>query len=668
MPIRYERYDPDPVSGQAILNNFNRVLKYKGSSDLDRRIERGMPFYTTELRETVGKADSGNMVIRGECLSACAYLKDKGVKVDLVYIDPPFLSGADYAKKIFLRRNPELAELQKSNEEELMLEDFKAFEETMYGDIWTKERYLSWMHENLLAIKSIMSDSASIYVHLDWHVVHYVKVLMDEIFGEENFGCEIIWKRTTSHSQRQCFATIQDNILLYRNDSTNFVWNPQYKEHSEEHIKKYYSNVDEDGRRYTLGDMTATGSGPARIFFGQIIEPPAGTHWRFSQENIDQLISEGLIVMTSKNRPRYKRYLDTLEGSVIGTLWDDIPPVNSQSLDRLNYATQKPEALLERIIKASSNEGMIVADFFGGSGVTAAVASRLNRNFIHVDVGINSIQTTRDRLVKQGASFDILEINDGVSLFRNPVQTMEKLRKSIVGLKNEDGLDKFWEGAISDPKYGMVPVYLPNLMDSTSRILDTVLMRRIIREALPDFETPPKKVIVYYVDITNLDEIRSYISKVDDLATEIELRDLKVLLDDFVVEDEAEFEFIEDRSNLQGYAIRIDRFYSDAVDRRIQQFNLKSKQNTKSAAKFTPITLSENGMELIECISLDFDNHEPDAPWHSDYELKIGIDSKVSVNGQKTDRYWDGKVPCDRKPARMKIRNICGDETIFVLG
>ena len=340
------------------------------------------------------------------------------------------------------------------------------------------------------------------------------------------------------------------------------------------------------------------------------------------------------------------------------------------------YATQKPEALLERIIKASSNEGMIVADFFGGSGVTAAVASRLNRNFIHVDVGINSIQTARDRLVNLDSSFDILEINDGVSLFRNPVQTMEKLRKSIVGLKNEDGLDKFWEGAISDPKYGMVPVYLPNLMDSTSRILDTVLMRRIIREALPDFETPPKKVIVYYVDITGLDEIRNYISKVDDLATEIELRDLKVLLDDFVVEDEAEFEFIEDRSNVQGHAIRIDRFYSDAVDRRIQQFNLKSKQNAegdgksnkKAKTKFTPITLSENGLELIEYISLDYDNHEPDAPWHSDYELKIGIDSKVSVNGKKTDKYWDGKVPCDRRPARMKIRNICGDETIFTLG
>ena len=369
-----------------------------------------------------------------------------------------------------------------------------------------------------------------------------------------------------------------------------------------------------------------------------------------------------------KGMPSVKQYVNDMEGVELQSIWTDIGTSGD------SYETEKPEALLERIISSSSNPNMIVADFFGGSGVTAAVASRLNRNFIHVDVGINSIQIARDRLVKQGTSFDICEINDGVSLFRNPIQTMEKLRKSIIGLKNEDGLDKFWEGAISDPKYGMVPVYLPNLMDSTSRILDTVLMRRIIREALPDFDTPPKKVIVYYVDVTNLDEIRNYISKLDDLATEIELRDLKVLLDDFVVEDDVQFEFIEDRSNLQGRAIRFDRFYSDAIDRRIKSFNLKSKQNSddvtsnkKSNSKFVPITLSENGLELIEYISLDYENRERDAPWHSDYELKIGIDSKVSINGQKTDRYWDGKVPCDRKPARIKIRNICGDETIFVL-
>ena len=268
-------------------------------------------------------------------------------------------------------------------------------------------------------------------------------------------------------------------------------------------------------------------------------------------------------------------------------------------------------------------------------------------------------------MVALNSSFDIIEINDGVSLFRNPVQTMEKIRTSIIGLKNEDGLDKFWEGAISDPRYGTIPVYIPDLADSTTRILDKVLMRRIIYEAIPDLAPDIRRVIVYYVDITSKEEIEKYISDQEELNIEIELRDLKTLLDDFVVEDDVQYEFIEDRSNLLGHAIRIDRFYSDAVDRRIKQFNLKSKQNDKGKGKFKPIELSENGLELIEYISLDYENKE--GPWHSDYEIKIDLNSNVIRNGEKSKDFWDGKVPCERKPARMKIRNICGDETVFVL-
>lgn len=647
MPIKYKRYDPEPVSGQATLNNFNRVLKYKGANDLDERIERGMPYYTAELKETVGMSDSGNLVIRGECLSACAYLKDKGVKVDLVYIDPPFMSGADYAKRVYLRKNPKVAEDFKRAVKDLDLEDLKSFEEKMYGDIWSKEKYLSWMYENLLAIKSIMSEKASIYVHLDYNIVHYVKVMMDEIFDENHFS-EIAWVCGLMGAG-DVYPKSHETILYYYNEGSTF--NPQPRRGYSDRIVNALQ-LDEGGWYYTRGRESSGGTNALKTY---ICTDPSKT-------------KEEAMVWANQNRPQ--PCWDTWIGKdKIAKEFGDIG-VGTYAytpLENVNYATQKPEALLERIIKASSDEGMIVADFFGGSGVTAAVASRLNRKFIHADVGINSIQTVRDRLVKLDSSFDILEINDGVSLFRNPVQTMEKLRKSIIGLKNEDGLDKFWEGAISDPQYGMVPVYLPNLMDSSSRILDTVLMRRIIREALPNFDVPPKKVIIYYVDITSTDEIMNYISKVDDLATEIDLRDLKVLLDDFVVEDDAQFEYIEDRSNLQGHAIRIGRFYSDAVDRRIRQFNLKSKQNTRTGSKFKPITLSENGLELIEYVSLDYESHEKTAPWHSDYELKIGIDSKVSINGNKTDNYWDGKVPCERKPARIKIRNICGDETIFVL-
>ena len=193
MAVKYIPFFPEPIEGQALLNNFNRTLRYRGVEDLSGRLRRGMPYYEVETTEKVGDADTDNMIIRGECLSACAYLKEQGIKVDLVYIDPPFASGADYAKKVYVRRNPKVAEAISQAETELDIDELKTFEETMYGDVWDKEKYLNWMYENLVAIKSVMSDTASIYVHLDYHIGHYVKILMDEIFGEDNFRNQIVW-------------------------------------------------------------------------------------------------------------------------------------------------------------------------------------------------------------------------------------------------------------------------------------------------------------------------------------------------------------------------------------------------------------------------------------------------------------------------------------------
>ena len=197
MPKKYVPYFPEPVEGQALLNNFRRTLRYSGDTEVFNHIRRGMPYYELERIEQVGSAESENMVIRGECLSTCAYMKEHGIEADLVYIDPPFASGADYAKQVYIRRNPKVAEAIREAEKELkdkakaladvgeevdMTDEFRTFEEKMYGDVWDKERYLNWMFENLVAIKSIMSEDASIYVHLDWHIGHYVKILMDEIF------------------------------------------------------------------------------------------------------------------------------------------------------------------------------------------------------------------------------------------------------------------------------------------------------------------------------------------------------------------------------------------------------------------------------------------------------------------------------------------------------
>lgn len=340
----------------------------------------------------------------------------------------------------------------------------------------------------------------------------------------------------------------------------------------------------------------------------------------------------------------------------------------------MDYKTQKPEGLLERIIKASSNEGMVVADFFGGSGVTAAVANRLGRKFIHADININSIQTTRDRLLATKAEFDIMEIKDGVSLYRNPVQTMERLKKLIPGLRNEDALDKFWEGSIVDTKYGMTPVYLPNLMDSSTRVLDKPLMNRIIHEAMPDLPDNTKRIIVYYIDIDNREEIERFIREHGNPLVTIELRDLKQILDNVVAEDFAEWKVTEESNGLfNGWKVEIKQFQSDRVRQKIDEINLKNQQQVlhqKAKGKekiFTPILISDEGLETIEWISLDCTTDEKSAPWHSDSEIKIDKVGYVIKNGTKTTEDWDACIRCDHKPLRMKIRNICGDETVFII-
>jgi adenine-specific DNA-methyltransferase len=340
-------------------------------------------------------------------------------------------------------------------------------------------------------------------------------------------------------------------------------------------------------------------------------------------------------------------------------VWDIGRTISKDEI--VDYATQKPEALLERIIKASSNENMIVADFFGGSGVTAAVASKLNRKFIHCDIGINSIQTTRDRLISNGAAFDILEVKDGVSLFRNPAQTMDRLKTLITGLRNEDALDKFWEGAIQTSKEGTIPVYIPNLLDSSTKLLDLPLINRIIKEAMPDLPEDTKKVIVYYIDIIDRKEVETFIRENNnDTLIDIELRDLKEILDEAVAEDHAEFSIKIDAKLFSGYKVEIDKFISDRVLRKINEYNQKSIANGS-----TPITISKNGLEIIEFLSLDCANDS--GVWHSDSEIKIDKLGFVTKNGVKTKTFWDGAIYSENKPLRLKIRNICGDESVYML-
>lgn len=631
MAIRYIPYDPDTLEGQARLGCFartKRMLYYKDNDKVISRIQRGMPIYEVAESETVGNNAEGNIVMHGECLSTCAYLKDKGIEVDLVYIDPPFASGADYAKKIHVRRNPLVQKAINEAEQQLDNSDMMMFEEKMYGDIWDKERYLNWMYENLMAIKEVMSDTASIYVHLDYHIGHYVKILMDEIFGEENFRNEIIWhyyNKMQGNVNR--FASNHDSIYFYSKSDVFFY--KQIKEKREETVKQIKRIWDKETQK-----LVNAKDDNGKVIYIETDEKTIDDVWRLS-----------MLQPADKEEP-------------------------------LDYSTQKPEALLERIIKASSNEGMVVADFFGGSGVAAAVAHKLGRKFVHGDANINSIQTARDRLVSAGAEFTMMRVRDGVRLFRNPVQTMDKLASLITGLNTDTSLDKrFWAGSIHDSQKGQMPVYLPNLLDSSSRVMDKTELNHIIREALPDLSNEVKQVIVYYIDVEDVEALRQFIHDENTQTDiEIELRDLKQVLDDVVTEDEATWTLSQVQAELFAkWQLKMLTFHSDYVMKKVLEFNLKGEQqhNKKKAdgkkSSFKRIEISDEGLECIEWLSVDCTNAQKDAPWHSDAEVKIEKTGTVTLNGTKTRQPWDCTITSDAKPLRLKVRNICGDETIYIL-
>lgn len=631
MAIRYIPYDPDTLEGQARLGCFartKRMLYYKDNDKVISRIERGMPIYEVAESETVGNNAEGNIVMHGECLSTCAYLKDKGIEVDLVYIDPPFASGADYAKKIYVRRNPLVQKAINDAEQQLDNSDMMMFEEKMYGDIWDKERYLNWMYENLMAIKEVMSDTASIYVHLDYHIGHYVKILMDEIFGEENFRNEIIWhyyNKMQGNVNR--FASNHDSIYFYSKSDVFFY--KQIKEKREETVKQIKRIWDKETQK-----LVNAKDDNGKVIYIETDEKTIDDVWRLS-----------MLQPADKEEP-------------------------------LDYSTQKPEALLERIIKASSNEGMVVADFFGGSGVAAAVAHKLGRKFVHGDANINSIQTARDRLVSAGAEFTMMRVRDGVRLFRNPVQTMDKLASLITGLNTDTSLDKrFWAGSIHDSQKGQMPVYLPNLLDSSSRVMDKTELNHIIREALPDLSNEVKQVIVYYIDVEDMEALRQFIHDENTQTDiEIELRDLKQVLDDVVTEDEATWTLSQVQAELFAkWQLKMLTFHSDYVMKKVLEFNLKGEQqhNKKKAdgkkSSFKRIEISDEGLECIEWLSVDCTNAQKDAPWHSDAEVKIEKTGTVTLNGTKTRQLWDSTITSDAKPLRLKVRNICGDETVYIL-
>lgn len=367
--LNVERYEFEPIKGYPMLN-------WKG-----KRPYRSTQYYPAQLKETHGEAINGwlNKIFWGDNLQVMSHLlKEYRNKIKLVYIDPPFDSKADYKKKIQLKGKT-------------TINDYNAFEEKQYTDIWANDEYLQFMYERLILIKELLCDEGIIYLHCDNKKVHHLRCILDEIFGPSNFNNEIIWCYTGASQTKTKFIQKHDTILAYKKGSNNtFNWEDVLIPYSEETVAR-----------------TGRGAGES-----------------------------GLYEETKEAEERHKNRLKK-GGKIPEDWWIDIFRLQGNGTENLQYPTQKPEKLLERIIKASSNPGDIVFDCFMGSGTTQAVALKNGRKFIGSDINIGAVQTATKRLTKilkgndeKLPGFEIYNVNN-YEIFRNPVQAKELLIEAM---------------------------------------------------------------------------------------------------------------------------------------------------------------------------------------------------------------------------------------------
>jgi len=353
------------------------------------------PLQTVRCLGETKNGEWKNLIVQGDnlqFLKTCyrnvdPLIKDKVKgKVKLMYIDPPFATKSEFGGKDG---------------------------ERSYADKVDTAEFIEALRERLIYQRELLDDDGSIYVHLDNKMSHYVKVVMDEIFGKENIRNELIWQRFNFHADAKRFGTVHESILYYVK-SDDAIFTKLYLPVKDSLIASHYK-TDNDGRKYTLDNPTAPAHGKVgkpMKFGDKIISPPQGAMWRWTQDNIDRLWDEGKIVFNESGMPRVMRYLDETDGTAVHSIWSDIRAINSQAKERIEYPTQKPEALLERIISASSNPGDLVMDIFGGSGTTAAVAEKHDRRWITCDFGKHAIYTMQKRLLRIGESKALIEEQD----------------------------------------------------------------------------------------------------------------------------------------------------------------------------------------------------------------------------------------------------------------
>ena len=300
--------------------------------------------------------------------------------IDLIYIDPPFNSNRNY--EVFWGET----------KEKRSFEDRHA----------STQAYIEYMRPRCVELSRVLKKTGSFYYHCDWHASHYVKVMLDQIMGENNFQNEVVWKRSSAHSDSRRFGANHDTIFFYTGSAANWIWNKQYTAYDPDYLEQNYRYSDKKGR-FRVSDMTANKPGGDVSYEwttpdGKVVKPYKGRYWAYSKENMKQMEQAGQIYYRTTGMPMLKHYLDEMPGVPLQTFWDDIKPVISGSEERFGYPTQKPVALLDRIVKASSNPNDIVLDAFCGCGTALVAAENLGRQWIGIDVSPTACRVMAKRL------------------------------------------------------------------------------------------------------------------------------------------------------------------------------------------------------------------------------------------------------------------------------
>ena len=414
---------------------FEKRKPIKGFPELHwtgKRPFESTQYFPAQLKEKYGEEKENwiNKIFWGDNLQVMSHmLKEFRGQIDLIYIDPPFDSKAQYKKTIKLKGSD-------------VSNDMMSFEEKQYNDIWLNDTYLQFMYERIILLKELLSEKGTIWVHCDASRGHYIKLILDEVFGSSKFVNHISWKRTFAHGDMgqgaKHLGRITDFILVYKK-TEGLKINSVYTPYEQAYIDKTFTYTDSDGRRWQSVSLTAPGGAakgnPQYEFLG------ITRYWQYSKDNMKKLYDEGKIYQSKLGMvPRKKMYLDEAKGIPLQDIWTDISPVQGISKENVSYPTQKPEVLLQRILEVATDAGDTVFDCFMGSGTTQAVAMKLGRRFVGADINLGAIQTTIKRLLKianevegqkdKYTGFEVYNVNN-YDFFRNPVEAKELIISAL---------------------------------------------------------------------------------------------------------------------------------------------------------------------------------------------------------------------------------------------